>query len=138
MKLPTTRLHDPSRHDWRSVIVVDSSALLAYLQGESGAERVRVAVAQGAVISAANWSEVAQKVRTADIWEATRALLLSYPLQIAAVTVDDAEAAAALWTTGSPLSLADRLCLALGARLELPVMSADRAWYELDRVIPVR
>ena len=120
------------------MIVVDSSALLAYLQDEPGAELVRAAIAQGAVISAANWSEVAQKVRTAHTWEAARALLLSFPLHIVAVTVDDAEAAAALWVPGSTLSLADRLCLALGARLELPVMSADRAWYQLDRVIPVR
>ena len=120
------------------MIVADSSALLAYLQGEPGADLVRTAIAEGAVISTANWSEVAQKLRRADTWKVARALLLSYPIQLSTVTVDDAEAAAAMWMPGSPLSLADRLCLALAGRLELPVLSADRAWFELDGVIPVR
>jgi ribonuclease VapC len=119
-------------------MVVDSSAVLAYLQGEPGADLVRSALTDGTVISAANWSEVAQKVRRAGAWEVSRALLLSYPVQIAAVTVDDAEAAAATWMPGSALSLADRLCLALAARLELPALSADRSWFSLDGVIPVR
>ena len=120
------------------MIVADSSALLAYLQGEPGADLVRTAIAEGAVVSTANWSEVAQKLRRADTWKVARALLLSYPIQLSTVTVDDAEAAAAMWMPGSPLSLADRLCLALAGRLELPVLSADRAWFELDGVIPVR
>jgi PIN domain nuclease of toxin-antitoxin system len=120
------------------MMVIDSSAVLAYLLDEPGADRVRAALTDGAVISAVNWSEVAQKVRRADAWEAARALLLSYPLQIASVAVDDAEAAAALWMPGSPLSLADRFCLALGARLHLSVLSADRAWFDRPEVIPVR
>lgn len=120
------------------MIVIDSSAVLAYLQDEPGSDTVRTALLDGAAISAANWSEVAQKVRRADAWEVARALLLSFPLQIVPVTVDDAEAAAALWMPGSPLSLADRLCLALGARLQLPVLSADRAWFTRADVIPVR
>ena len=120
------------------MIVVDSSAVLAYLQGEARADLVRTALLDGAAISAANWSEVAQKVRRADAWEVARALLLTYPLQIVSVTVDDAEAAAALWMPGTALSLADRLCLALGARLQLSVLSADRAWFDRDDVIPVR
>lgn len=119
-------------------MVIDSSALLAYLQGEPGSDLVRSSLAEGAVVSAANWSEVAQKVRRAGAWEVARSLLLSYPLQIAAVTVDDAEAAAVAWMPGSSLSLADRLCLALAARLELSALSADRAWFPLDGVIPVR
>jgi ribonuclease VapC len=120
------------------MIVVDSSAVLAYLQGEPGAHVVRQYLADGAVISAANWSEVAQKVRRVDSWEVARALLLSFPLQIAPIGLDEAEAAAAMWMPGSPLSLADRLCLALAGRLQLDVLSADRAWFRLDGVIAVR
>lgn len=120
------------------MIVVDSSAVLAYLQGEPGSDLVRESLTGGAVMSAANWSEVAQKVRRADAWEVARALLLSHPLQLAAVTVDDAEAAAAMWMPGTTLSLADRICLALAGRLQLPVLSADREWFGRDGVIPVR
>jgi len=78
------------------VIVVDSSALPAYLYGEPEADLVRSTITRGAVISAANWSEVAQKLRRADTWPVARALLLNYPIQIASVTTDDAEAAAAV------------------------------------------
>lgn len=114
--------------------VVDSSALLAYLQDEPGADRVRTVLEAGAVLGAANWSEVAQKVRQRDSWHLARSLLLSFPVQVASVTVDDAEAAAALWRVGTTLSLADRLCLALAGRLDLPVLTADRAWEGLERV----
>ena len=41
-------------------IVLDASALLAYLQGEVGADRVRAALGE-AVISTVNWAEVVQK-----------------------------------------------------------------------------
>ena len=120
------------------MIVVDSSALLAYLQGEPGADVVRERRSEGAVISAVNWSEVAQQLRGVEAWEVARALLLSYPLQVLPVDIDDAEAAAARWMPGTALSLADRLCLALADRLQLPTLSADRAWFGLDGVTPVR
>lgn len=118
--------------------VLDASAVLAYLQGEEGADRVRSALETGAVISAANWSEVAQKVRRLDSWQLARALLLSYPLAVATVTVDDAEAAAGLWHHHPTLSLGDRLCLAVAGRLDLPILTADAAWAGLERVELIR
>jgi PIN domain nuclease of toxin-antitoxin system len=47
---------------------------------------------------------------------------------MADVTKRDGARAAGLWRRGSSLSLADRLCLALGERLELPVATTDPAW----------
>ena len=35
------------------------------------------------------------------------------------------------------LSLADRACLALGQRLNLPVYTADRVWAQLQLSIPI-
>ena len=45
--------------------VLDASAILAYLLGEQGADRMEDVMNEGAVCGAANWSEVAQKVRAA-------------------------------------------------------------------------
>lgn len=110
------------------MIVVDASALLAFLQGEPGAERVEEILDQ-AVIGAANWAEVAQKVRTSGAdWGVASGLLLSYRLKVEPVTQNDGEVAAGLWARGRGLSLGDRLCLALGRRLDAPVLTADRAW----------
>ena len=76
-----------------------------------------------------NWSEVAQKVRQhGRRWDQVRALLLSYELEVEPVTIDDAEWAADQWQSGSGLSLADRLCLALSARLNVEVWTADGIW----------
>lgn len=118
--------------------VVDASALLAFLQGEAGADRVESAL-PGGVVGAANWSEVAQKVmaRGGD-WDLARGLLESYGLHVEPVTVIDAERAARAWQAGAGLSLADRLCLALGERWGTRVLTADRAWGEDERVEQIR
>jgi PIN domain nuclease of toxin-antitoxin system len=55
-------------------------------------------------------------------------LLTSFGLSVTEVTAEDGERAAAMWQPGSVLSLADRLCLALGYRLEAPVVTSDAAW----------
>ncbi len=109
--------------------VVDASAVLAYLQGEAGTDVVEARLADGARCGAANWSEVAQKVLCAGRdWDLAGALLISYGLEVEPVMVDDAEWAAHRWRRGESLSLADRLCLALAARLEVDVWTADSAW----------
>ena len=106
----------------------DSSALLVLLQGEPGADVVEEALTAGAV-SAANWSETAQKVRQSGArWSLARALVLSYEVTVEPVLLEDAERAAALWRRGSGLSLADRLCLATRERLGAVAWTADRAW----------
>ncbi len=83
----------------------------------------------GGACGAANWSEVAQKVigRGRD-WDLAKRLLLSYALTVEPVTREDAEWAAARWRRGEGMSLGDRLCLALGARLGGSVWTADSGW----------
>lgn len=119
--------------------VLDASALLAFLQGEDGADVVEARLDEGARCGAANWSEVAQKVRSAGrAWDLARGLLTGYQLQIEPVVVDDAEWAARRWRRGEGLSLADRLCLALAERLDAQAWTADAAWGTEGRVRQIR
>ncbi len=119
--------------------VMDASALLCFLLGEDGAAAVEEGMEVGAVCGAANWSEVAQKVRGAERdWRLARSLLLSYGLTVEPVTESDAEWAARRWARGEGLSLADRLCLALGERTEGVVLTADRSWGEQGRIRQIR
>jgi len=121
------------------VSVVDASVLLAFAQGEQGADEVETLLEEGAICGAANWSEVAQKVRAAGRdWDLVRALLTSYDLTVEAVIGDDAEWAARRWRKGEGLSLADRLCLALGERLDIEVWTADTHWGSTGRVHQLR
>jgi ribonuclease VapC len=123
--------------------VIDASAFLAYLYGEPGADRVEDALARGARISAVNWSEVLGKAADAGerVERDLRKLLdeqgVGQLLEVVPFGRDDAERAAALRraTRQHGLSLGDRACLALGWRLGAPVLTADRAWLDLE--IPV-
>lgn len=55
-------------------------------------------------------------------------------------TADDALCAGELWahTRSSGLSLGDRACLAVALRLDAPVMTADKAWRDIDVRVPIR
>jgi ribonuclease VapC len=121
------------------VNLFDSSALLCFLQGENGADRVEEVLSAGGRCSAVNWSETAQKVRSrAADWSLARGVLQSYGVLVEPVSVEDAELAAQLWRAGSGLSLADRICLATAERLDATVWTADAAWGRDGRVRQVR
>lgn len=109
--------------------VLDASAILAYLLDEPGADEVEAQLETGAACGAANWSEVAQRIRAAERdWDLVRALLLSHPLAVEPISSEDAEWAALRWRRGEGLSLGDRLCLAVAARLGVDAWTADRRW----------
>lgn len=128
-----------------SSFVLDASAMLAYLQDEPGAEIVENALAQGAYISIVNWAEVLSKV--ADMGEDPQVLaqrikdegILGNSLEIISLSEVDAIAIAQLrpLTKSGGLSFGDRACLALGQRLKLPVMTADRTWTSLNLGVQV-
>jgi ribonuclease VapC len=117
--------------------VVDSSVVLAWLQDEPGADEAEPMMMEG-LIGAANWSEVLQKAKQhgAPAGIVGR-LLASFGLSVVDVTAKDGELAADLWRAGTNLSLADRLCLALGVRLEVMVATADAAWADIEDAPPV-
>ncbi|NMH98732.1 type II toxin-antitoxin system VapC family toxin [Pseudonocardia sp. K10HN5] len=114
--------------------MLDASAVLAWLRAEPGAEAVHPLLGT-AVISAANWSETWQKLAQHGV-DADRATtrLRTLGLRVEPVTAADAVTAAQLWarTRAAGLSLGDRCCLALGARLQWPAVTADTAWAGLD------
>lgn len=113
--------------------VLDASALLAFLHGESGRADVERRL-EGAVMSAVNWSEVLQKSLARGVeTEGLREDLEALGTSIAPFTVEDAEAAARLWLNTRPfgLSIGDRACLTLALRLGLPALTADRSWKDL-------
>jgi ribonuclease VapC len=120
-------------------MVLDASALLAWLQGETGVERVDEALQQGATIHTVNWAEVLTKLASKGVAaaDATRQLtergILGQLLLVDAGQSEDAIAVADLYavTRSAGLSLGDRYCLALGQRLGQSVLTADRAWQTL-------
>ena len=114
--------------------VLDASAVLAWVRSESGAEVVAPYLASG-TISAVNVSEVHQKLAQygADA-DRTISRLRTLGMRVEPVVLDDAVAAARLWsvTRAAGLSLGDRCCLALAARLDVPAVTADGTWSTLD------
>ncbi|MET0274096.1 MAG: type II toxin-antitoxin system VapC family toxin [Phenylobacterium sp.] len=119
--------------------VLDASAALARLRGERGADVVEARL-EAALMSAVNYAEVVSKLidfgTSADIAaDAAGALGMAVvPFdELAAVRVGSLRDG----TRSRGLSIGDRACIALAERLALPVLTADRAWAELDLGIEV-
>ena len=113
--------------------VLDASALLAFLQNEPGADKVE-AVLTRACVSAVNLAEVFSKlVQHGKPLEAVTYQIDRVRLPVFPFDSGDAKLVASLWppTRASGLSLGDRACLALGLRLGVPVLTAERAWATL-------
>ena len=125
--------------------VLDASAFLAYLRDEPGAEIVENALIDGCYISIINWVEVLSKV--VDLGESPDEVikrlrdegLLENSLEIIACDEEDAITIAKFrpLTKSAGLSLGDRACLALGKRLNLPVLTADKVWSSLSLGITI-
>lgn len=128
-----------------STFVLDASGLLAYLLDEEGAAKVEEALSNPAAISAANLAEMLSKVaeRGADPREVVSELkdrgLLGGLLVVEPLTEEDAITIAELrpLTKENGLGLGDRACLSLGRRLDLPVMTADSEWVEVEAAVGV-
>jgi PIN domain nuclease of toxin-antitoxin system len=126
--------------------VLDASALLAYLLGEPGADQVAEALAEPATISALNYAETLAKL--AEDGETAEEVAMRFEAEgliggvigVEPVVAGDAPVIADLRrpTSHLGLSLADRACLALALRLGLPIVTADRAWAELELAVPVQ
>ena len=123
-----------------SEAVLDASALLALVNQEPGHGEVARTIPDAA-ISAVNLSEVAAKLAESGMPEE----FIREALEGLAIDVHDFGRELAFQTAmlrpptkHKGLSLADRACLALGQQLNLPVITADRVWKELDLEVEVK
>ncbi len=119
-------------------VLLDASAVLAFLQGERGAQVIRPLLGEALVLSV-NWSEVLQKVTHRSDRSAgeVAAMLVAVGVEVEPLWRGDAERAAELWTAWPHLSLADRCCLAAAERLDVTVYTADGEWASLESSVQV-
>ena len=120
--------------------VFDSSALIAFLSGEAGAQSAEESI-QDAFLCSVNLAEIfAVLTRRGQTASQIRTIVALSQVQIVPFDGGLAEACGILIsrTRQNGLSLADCACLALGQREKLPVLTADRAWKELDLGLDVR
>ena len=119
--------------------VVDASAMLAMLVGEPGGDAVASLVSL-ALVSAVNWSEVLQKSRQHGVdVSGLQEDLESLGVEVVPFGASEAAIAADIWHRGGRnLALADRACLATAMIRRCSVVTADRAWSQLDLDVDVK
>jgi len=123
-------------------IVLDSSALLAILHQEPGAEifAERFDLLENAAMSAVNVAEVYGKLLVRGIGSEVAWETVTGPVpEIVDFDKEQSKIAGSLLpqTRSLGLSLGDRACLALGIALKAPVYTADRAWRNLKLKVSV-
>jgi PIN domain nuclease of toxin-antitoxin system len=111
-------------------MVLDASALLAMLNGETGGTKVADAIAS-ARIGVFNYAEVVSRfIRLGMPAHDVDAMLDPLPMEIVPADKGLAQIAGRLRavTADAGLSLGDRFCLALAERDGLPAWTADKVW----------
>lgn len=110
--------------------VLDSSAILAVLNAEPGADVVE-SMMENALVSTVNYAEVVAKL----VERGSTVLAAQAALRSIALTTVDFDVALAERTGGlrgetlkRGLSLGDRACLALAEREGVPAVTGDRTW----------
>jgi len=125
--------------------VLDSSALLAFLFGERGHQRVldllqrMAAVSQALLIAAPNWAEVryvSQRKVGAARWGEAREKLLGLPLDIVPADQTLAEIAGEIKAT-KRMSLADCFAAALARQRRAELYTGDPEFRQVEKDISI-
>ena len=114
-------------------VILDASALLALIQEETGAEIIKPLL-KFSVMSAVNVTETLSVLQRTNISpEEGLTLITDIVTTIVPFDLEQATQVAKLHPLVQPqgLSLADRTCIALGMKLQIPIYTADRIWDEL-------
>ncbi len=117
-----------------SGVILDSSAILAMMLGEPGGESL-VPMIKGSGMCTVNMSEVVAKLcEQGENVEFAREQITSLSIFFFDFDQELAILAGMLrpYSKHLGLSLGDRACLALGMREKAVVVTADRAWQELE------
>lgn len=120
--------------------VVDSSVVIAYLRDEPGGD-ILTSDDGPFLLSTVNLAEVLTKVVELGLSiDDVNLVLRRLPIVHVDHDRDDARRAAELRpaTVSLGRSLGDRICLALGQRFGVPVLTADTEWAALDIGVDVR
>jgi PIN domain nuclease of toxin-antitoxin system len=113
-----------------SEVVLDASALIAFLRNEPGADKVAAVLTQSC-ISAVNLAETFGKL--VEYGKALEAVIYQVErLRIPVIPFDEEQAriAASLWkgTRAVGMSLGDRACLSLALKTSLPALTTENVW----------
>ena len=120
-------------------MILDASAVLAFLWREPGQERVRDALLAGSSMATINFAEVATKYVLRGAIAQVERLRNELPVTMVPVDEELAVQAALMAGIAKPfgLSMGDRICLALARRTGLPALTADRSWLQVASVLGV-
>lgn len=115
-------------------VVLDASALLALVQEERGAEKLKPLIRK-AVMSTVNVVESLTALQRINIPSNEASLLINEIVaDVIPFDMEQAVYVADLYpqVKHKGLSLGDRACIALGIKLKAPIYTADNAWADLN------
>jgi ribonuclease VapC len=120
-------------------VILDASAVLAFLLREPGQDRVMEVLLTEPRMSTVNFAEVVTKYVLRGFAAQGERLRHELPVVFVPVDEDLALQAALMVSVTRPLglSLGDRICLALARRMGVPALTADRSWLEAARTLGV-
>ncbi len=111
-------------------VVLDASALIAFLREERGADKVAAVLAESC-ISAVNLAETYGKlVEYGKPLDAVASQIDRLQIPVISFDAEQAQIAASLWnkTRAVGMSLGDRACLSLAMKIGAPAFTTEREW----------